>query len=113
MLLQFLIMLLLDYIHRVMDNDKLSSISQLIKGKSRDLRKLLKYFNGTNILMKHSASNLLLSVGTLPESLHKSDFATGVLKIIFFLAGCYPLLKSFTSIQYLIFCHKFRYSSIV
>ena len=28
------------------DHDKLSSISQLIKDKSRDLQKLLKYFNG-------------------------------------------------------------------
>ena len=30
-----------------LDNDKSSSISQLIKGKSRALQKLLKYFNGT------------------------------------------------------------------
>ena len=38
------------------DHGKSSSILQLIKGKSRDLEILHKYFNGTKI----SASNLLL-----------------------------------------------------
>ena len=41
-----------------------SSITQLIKGKSSDLQKLLKYFDGTTT----SASNLLLSGGVLPVS---------------------------------------------
>ena len=43
------------------DHDKSSSISQLIKGESRDLQKLLKYFNGTTT----SASDILLSFGVL------------------------------------------------
>ena len=41
---------------------KLSSISQLINGKSRDLQKLLKYFNGATT----SASNILLLFSVLP-----------------------------------------------
>ena len=32
-----------------LDHKKSSSISQLIKGKSRDLQELLKYFNETTI----------------------------------------------------------------
>ena len=44
-----------------LDHDKSSSISQLIKEKSRDLQKLLRYFNGTTI----SASNIV-SFGVLP-----------------------------------------------
>ena len=39
-------------------HDKLNSSSQLIKGKSRDAQKLLKYFNGT----KTSVSNVLLCI---------------------------------------------------
>ena len=42
---------------RYLEHDKLSSISQLIKGKSKDIQKLLKFFNGTTT----SASNILLS----------------------------------------------------
>ena len=42
--------------------DKSSYISQLINGKSRDLQKLLEYFNGTTT----SASNVLLSSFVLP-----------------------------------------------
>ena len=45
-----------------LEHDKSSSVSQLSKGKSRDLQKLLKYFHGTTT----SASNILLSVGVLP-----------------------------------------------
>ena len=41
---------------------KSSSMSQLIKGKSKLFQKLLKYFNGTTI----SVSNVLLSAGVLP-----------------------------------------------
>ena len=40
---------------------KSSSVSQLINGKSRDLPKWLKYFNGKTT----SASNILLSSGIL------------------------------------------------
>ena len=39
-------------------HDKSSSIFQLLKGKSRDLQKLLKYFNGITT----SAFNLLLII---------------------------------------------------
>ena len=45
--------------------DKSSSISQLIKSKSRNLQKLLKYFNGTAT----SVSNVLLPAGVLPAIL--------------------------------------------
>ena len=45
-----------------LDHDKSCSISQLIKGKLRDLQKLLKYFNGA----KTSLSNALLLIGTHP-----------------------------------------------
>ena len=41
---------------------KSSSISQLIKDKSRDFQKLFKYFNGTTA----STSNLLLLADVLP-----------------------------------------------
>ena len=51
-------------ITQFLDKDKWSSISQLIKGKSRDLQKLLKYFNGTAT----SVSNVLLLVGVLSIS---------------------------------------------
>ena len=44
------------------DHVKSISVSQLIKLKSRYLKKLLKYFNVTTT----SASNLLLSPGVLP-----------------------------------------------
>ena len=45
-----------------LDQNESSSFKQLINGKSRDLQKLLKYFNGTTT----SASNVLLSSGVLP-----------------------------------------------
>ena len=45
-----------------LDHDNSSYILQLNKEKSRDLQKLLKYFNGT----KTSVSNLLSSAGVLP-----------------------------------------------
>ena len=48
-------------IMQYLDHDKSSSISQLIKSKSRGLQKLLKYFNRTTT----SASNILLSFGVL------------------------------------------------
>ena len=41
---------------QLFDHDKSSSISQLIKGKQRNLQKLLKYLNGTTTF----ASNVLL-----------------------------------------------------
>ena len=44
------------------DHFKSSSILQLIKSKSRNLQKLLKYFNGTST----SASIIVLSAGVLP-----------------------------------------------
>ena len=44
------------------DHDNSISISQLFKGKSRDLQKLLKYFNGP----KTSAFNLLVLTGVFP-----------------------------------------------
>ena len=50
-----------DIIH-YFDHDKSSSISKLTKGKSRDLEKQPKYFNG----MTTSASNILLLFGALP-----------------------------------------------
>ena len=43
------------------DHEKPSSISELSKGKSRDIQKLLKYFNGTT----SSVSNILLSFAVL------------------------------------------------
>ena len=43
-------------------NLKPSPISQLIHGKSRNLQKLLKYFNGTTT----SASNILSLFGVFP-----------------------------------------------
>ena len=50
-----------DIIHSF-EHDKSSSISQLINSKSRDLQKLLKYFNGTTT----STSHILLSFCVLP-----------------------------------------------
>ena len=44
------------------DYGKSSSISQLIKARSRDLQKLVKYLNG----IATSATNILLSFGVLP-----------------------------------------------
>ena len=44
------------------DHGKLSSISHLINDKSRDLQKLLKYFNGTTT----AAFNLLSLLSVLP-----------------------------------------------
>ena len=44
------------------DHDKSSSISKLIEVRSRDLQKLLKYFNGTTT----SVSDVLLLAGVLP-----------------------------------------------
>ena len=44
------------------NHNKLSSISQIIKGKSRDQQKLLKYFNGITF----SACNVFLSAGEIP-----------------------------------------------
>ena len=49
-------------ITQYLDHDKSSSISQLINGKSRDLQKSLKYFNGATT----SASNLFSLSGVLP-----------------------------------------------
>ena len=46
------------------DHSRTSSASQLINGKSKDLQKLLKYFNGTTT----SASNILLLFDVLPIS---------------------------------------------
>ena len=47
------------------DHVNSSSISQIIKGKSRDIQKLFKYFNKTTT----SAFNLLLVSGVLPTNL--------------------------------------------
>ena len=44
------------------EHGKSSSVSQLIKGKSRGVQKLLKYFNETTT----SVFNILLLVGALP-----------------------------------------------
>ena len=44
------------------NSDKSSSILRLIKWKSRDLRKLLKYFSGAST----SVSNVLSSLGAVP-----------------------------------------------
>ena len=54
-----------------------SSISQLIKGKSRNLQKLLKYFNGTT----GSVSNVLLLLGMPPIIfiLYSKDLLVAVL----------------------------------
>ena len=59
------------------DHNKSSSISQLIKGKSRYLQKLLKYYNGTTT----SVSNVLLLAGVLPIifALYSKDLLTNVL----------------------------------
>ena len=46
-------------------HDKSSSVSQLVKGKSRNLRKLLKHANGTT-KQQQSKSTILLSAGVLP-----------------------------------------------
>ena len=50
-----------NFIHSF-DHDKSSSTSELINGKSKNLQKLLKYFNGTT----NSMSNVLLLSGVLP-----------------------------------------------
>ena len=59
------------------DHNKSSSISQLIKGKSRYLQKLLKYYNGTTT----SVSNVLLLAGVLPIifALYSKDLLTNLL----------------------------------
>ena len=44
------------------NHDKSSSILQLLKDKLRDLRKLLKYINGTTT----SVSKVLILIGVLP-----------------------------------------------
>ena len=55
-------LLILQMLHILLTQDKSISISQLISGKSRDLQKLVKYFNGTAT----SAFNVLLLFGVLP-----------------------------------------------
>ena len=60
-----------------LDHDKSSSISQLIKGKLRDLQKLLKKFNRITT----SASNILLLFGVNPITfvLYSGDLLVAVL----------------------------------
>ena len=61
-----------------------NSISYIINGKSRNLQKLLKYFNGTTT----SLSNILLLFGVLPISfvLYSKDY------LLFFVA-IYPIIS--------------------
>ena len=82
-----------DIIHSF-DNDKSSSISQLINGKSRDLQKLLKYFNRATT----SASNILLSSGVVPINfvLYSKDLLVFVLLLfILLLAALFSFTSSF------------------
>ena len=68
MLLQLFLLLPLAAVLDISDtiqvffHDKSSSILLLIKGNSRDLQKLIKYFNGTGT----SVSIVLLSADVLP-----------------------------------------------
>ena len=80
------------------DHDKSSSILQLIKGKSRNLHKLLKCFNGTT-----TAFHVILSSSVLPIIfvLYSKD----LLVIVFFLFILLPSLlfsmaESFISFLY-------------
>ena len=85
----------ISYIMHSFNYDKSSVISQLLNGESRDLQKLLKYFNGTTT----SASNIFLSSGVLPITfvLYSKD----LLVIVFFfyavIAVLFLLSESFTS----------------
>ena len=60
------------------DRDKSYAILHLTKGKSKDLKRLLKYFNGTET----SVSNMVLLIGVLPIIfvLHSKD----LLVVVFF-----------------------------
>ena len=63
------------------DNDKSSSISELINSKSRNLQKLLKYFNKQHFWVW---SNVLLSSGVLPII-----FVLYLKDLLFILFCCY------------------------
>ena len=63
------------------DNDKSSSISELINSKSRNLQKLLKYFNKQHFWVW---SNVLLSSGVLPII-----FVLYLKDLLFILLCCY------------------------
>ena len=60
-----------------LDHDKSSSVLQVIKGKLKDLQKLLKYFNGTTT----SVFNVLLSPAVLAtiSVLYSKDLLVGIL----------------------------------
>ena len=73
-------------------------ISQLIYGKSRNLLKLFKYFNGTTT----SVSYVLLSSGILPIIfvLYSKDLLFIVLSLFFWLTvGLFSIAESFIASQ--------------
>ena len=83
-----------DIIHSF-DHDKSISISQIVNGKSRDLQKLPKYYNGTTI----SASNILSLFDVLPINFvpYSKDLLPIVLLLfILLLVGLFSLASSFT-----------------
>ena len=76
-------------ITQYLDCDKSSSISQLIKDKSRALQKLLNYFNGT----KTSASNLPPLLGVLPFNFVLNSKDLLVVLLLFILKLFTPLFS--------------------
>ena len=84
-------------ITQYLDHDKLSCISQLNKGESRNLQKWPNHFNGTTTF----AANLLLLFGALPINfaLYLKDLVVVVLWlfILQLFASLFSLVKSFTS----------------
>ena len=77
------------------DHAKSSSISQLIKGQSRDLQKLFKYFNGATTF----AFNTPLLAAVLPVIfvLHSKDLYVVVLLLFNLQLSTISLASSFTS----------------
>ena len=90
-------LLIFQKFYNIFDHGKSTSISQLIKGKWRNLQKLLKYFNETTT----STSNVLLSAGALHIILvlYSKDLLGIVflLFILLLLALSISFLSSFTS----------------
>ena len=76
-------------ITQYLDCDKSSSISQLIKDKSRALQKLLNYFNGT----KTCASNLPPLLGVLPFNFVLNSKDLLVVLLLFILKLFAPLFS--------------------
>ena len=87
----------ISYTMHFLDHENSSSISQLIiNGKSSDLQKLLKYFNGTTT----SATNIVLSSSVLPIYLVLySKYVLAIVLLLFtlFLVRLFSLTSKFIS----------------